>query len=392
MYDENGLNPLVNQTRFFYDNALHYQLTSTKKLNSKGELIKTEFTYPHNYTGQAVYNAMINQNIVATPVDVAMYRVEQANDVKLSKVRTNYASFAGNNYLPSSIEKANYATALQVEGTIDSYDALGNITQFTGKDGITHSIIWGYNLMYPVAKVSGLNYTNAVAQLTATAQQFQTLDGDALRNQIQLIRSSFPAALVTTYTYKHLVGVTSITDPANRTSTYVYDAANRLSYIKDHNGHVLKKNEYQYAFPATANFQVYFNAAANQSFSPTNCQSGFVAVSFQYSVPQGKHVSFLSQADADAKAQADIASNGQYFANKQSSCSTNPSNVTCTGIDRKWVDCKCQIGTKYLLSSVQNSNGTWTCTYRYQWGPGDYSASFTEIKNQSCAPAIIDID
>ena len=55
-----------------------------------------------------------------------------------------------------------------------------------------------------------------------------------------------PNALVTTYTYKHLAGVTSITDPNNKKTTYLYDSFNRLVLVRDQDGYVLKKICYNY--------------------------------------------------------------------------------------------------------------------------------------------------
>lgn len=61
------------------------------------------------------------------------------------------------------------------------------------------------------------------------------------------LRSSLPVtSLMTSYTYDPLIGVTSITDPRGRTVYYHYDAFNRLEQVKDHEGNILNKNEYNY--------------------------------------------------------------------------------------------------------------------------------------------------
>jgi YD repeat-containing protein len=58
-------------------------------------------------------------------------------------------------------------------------------------------------------------------------------------------------ALVTTYTYAPLIGITSQTDPNGRTTYYEYDAFNRLKRIKDHDGNTVKVMDYQYQKPIT---------------------------------------------------------------------------------------------------------------------------------------------
>jgi hypothetical protein len=53
-------------------------------------------------------------------------------------------------------------------------------------------------------------------------------------------------AMMTTYTYEPLVGISSQTDANNKTTYYFYDAFNRLSLVKDRNGNVLKRICYNY--------------------------------------------------------------------------------------------------------------------------------------------------
>ncbi len=53
-------------------------------------------------------------------------------------------------------------------------------------------------------------------------------------------------AKMTTYTYKVLSGITSKTDENNNTIYYEYDDFQRLKYIRDHNGNIVKQNIYHY--------------------------------------------------------------------------------------------------------------------------------------------------
>jgi YD repeat-containing protein len=52
--------------------------------------------------------------------------------------------------------------------------------------------------------------------------------------------------MITTYTYKPLVGVTSSTDPRGYTITYNYDTFGRLINVKDADGNLMSENEYHY--------------------------------------------------------------------------------------------------------------------------------------------------
>ncbi len=56
-------------------------------------------------------------------------------------------------------------------------------------------------------------------------------------------------AQMTTYTYEPLIGITSASDANNKPTFYNYDPFNRLSYVKDHQGNILKKYDYHYKTP-----------------------------------------------------------------------------------------------------------------------------------------------
>jgi YD repeat-containing protein len=56
-------------------------------------------------------------------------------------------------------------------------------------------------------------------------------------------------ALMNSYTYEALVGLTSRTEPSGRTTTYEYDALGRLLRTRDEQGHVLTQQHYHYARP-----------------------------------------------------------------------------------------------------------------------------------------------
>lgn len=53
-------------------------------------------------------------------------------------------------------------------------------------------------------------------------------------------------AMMTTYTYKPLVGVTTVNDPRNKISYYEYDGVNRLLNVRNENREVVQTYEYYY--------------------------------------------------------------------------------------------------------------------------------------------------
>jgi len=375
-YDENGLNPMTSITKFTYDNTHHLQATKITTANSLGQTVETTNKYPDDYSGQQVYADMIARNDIVRLVDVT----QTENSLPVVEIKTNYGSVGSSNYEPVSLERAARGNSLEVEGTIDSYDERGNILQYTGKDGVVNSIIWGYGKKYPVAKIAGASYTSATAQLSVTVDQLQSLDGAVLRTEINRIRTNLPQALVTTYTHKHMVGVTSITDANNKTQTFEYDAFNRLIQLRDKDSNVVKKNAYSYATPDdTDTLRVYFNQAVSRTFGPNTCSLGFGGSGLSYTVPARRYFSLTSQAAADALAAADPL--GQTMANIYGYCSNN----ICTGEGKKKIGCNCTLGLKIYRYSYQNGDGTWTCVYYYHFSDNTNSQDYTEINSTACS-------
>lgn len=64
----------------------------------------------------------------------------------------------------------------------------------------------------------------------------------------------------------------------------------------------------------------YGNALASGIFTKNDCTSGESGTAVQYSVPANTYTSDISQADADSQAAADIATNGQAYANANGHC------------------------------------------------------------------------
>ncbi|MBD2768431.1 RHS repeat protein [Hymenobacter sp. BT664] len=113
------------------------------------------------------------------------------------------------------------------------------------------SYLWGYDRSGLVAQVENATYSQLIAVLGAAA--VRQLAGphpgtDAqVRQLLQPLRRQLPQARVTTFTQQSLVGLTSQTDPAGRTTFYEYDGLGRLLRTRDDQGRVLSQQQYHYA-------------------------------------------------------------------------------------------------------------------------------------------------
>jgi len=158
--------------------------------------------------------------------------------IKLNNpLSTNFtSSYPSNNSIPRD---SRYTTEYL-------YNALnGNIIEQSKFQGPKDVYLWGYKNKFPVAKISNSDYNLAKLILNQSILDNPAND-DQLRGELNKLRSNLPNALVTTYTYKPLVGMTSQTDAKGMTTYYEYDAFQRLKTIKDQNGNILKQTDYHY--------------------------------------------------------------------------------------------------------------------------------------------------
>lgn len=100
-------------------------------------------------------------------------------------------------------------------------------------------------IVTPTTKLSYWYWENATWNFWETAYSGGDVQIDK-GSKIDDLRIYPVGAVMTTYTHKPGVGVSSITDTNNRTQYYTYDEFNRLKSIKDDEGNILQYNKYHY--------------------------------------------------------------------------------------------------------------------------------------------------
>ncbi|WP_304145918.1 RHS repeat domain-containing protein [Mesoflavibacter zeaxanthinifaciens] len=256
----------VKVKKYKYDYQNHYQPSSIVNVPSDGVPIIEKYTYPQDFTNPTeLYLEDLKLQHRFTPVEVAVYKDFNSNNeadsselVSLSK--TNFDWYNSSVLLPSKIQGQKGPTLglNQLEDRIEyhKYDDYGNPLEVSKTDGTHIVYIWGYNHTQPIAKIENATYQE-VQSYVSGLQLLSDLDSDhctdsncyeqQLREALNNLRINLPNAMVTTYTYDPLIGVTSMTDARGRTIYYEYDDFNRLKYVKDEDGYILSENEYHYA-------------------------------------------------------------------------------------------------------------------------------------------------
>ncbi|HEX3007899.1 MAG TPA: RHS repeat domain-containing protein, partial [Bacteroidales bacterium] len=249
VYTKNGA--VKTTERFAYNN--YSLLVQSEKQDSKGTLEILRTRYP----SETNYSEMISKNMLAYPVE----QISLKNGNVINSTLTLYKSNL-NTYVPDKVYTLNISSSISSfspfngisrdshynvipEITFDKHDESGNILQATGINGVITSYLWGYKQAYPVAKIEGADYTTASKAVDLSVLNNPSSDA-VLRNELAKLRTALPNALITTYTYSPLIGMTSQTDPNGVTTYYEYDDFGRLKCVKDNNGKILKTYEYHY--------------------------------------------------------------------------------------------------------------------------------------------------
>ncbi len=270
-YDLSGNNSVTTFTDYEYGSTSHKNITKTTTKNSKGETIVSNMEYPSDYpsgTGMSTstFDAMVADNMI-NPI---IKQTNTLNGELLSTQITKYKDWDidGDNVtndpddilLPELIKSAKgiitASNPLQDKIEFVKYDEQGRVLEVKQADGMPISYVWGYNNEYPIAKIENATYSQVSSQVS-NLQSKSNLDNDNcldsescdeknLRTALVNLRVSLPDAMVSTYTYDPLIGVTSMTDPKGYTVYYVYDELNRLKQVKNAKGDIVSQNEYHY--------------------------------------------------------------------------------------------------------------------------------------------------
>lgn len=223
----------------------------TEQVTASDGTIKNKFFYANDseLSTEPYMSALVTKNVIGRPVKVEKYR----NDVKISEDKTVYANDAttSNLLLPKFLYQQKgengVGVGLEKKVTYDKYDTKGNILQYTEENKFPVSVIWGYNQTYPIARIMNVNYDAIPANLISTVQQKSNSGTEAeLLTALTTLRNSLPSNMMTSITYKPLIGITTTTDEKGHKTTYEYDSLGRLKSVKDNDGKMISQNKYHY--------------------------------------------------------------------------------------------------------------------------------------------------
>lgn len=266
-YTEGGVNFVRDSVLYYYDSATsgkHSFLTRKRSFNSdKSEVIETykyalDFTPSGNFIKQMVDNHIVNEPI------------EYIRKEKSAIVTAYYKKYITNN--SRDIYECDFSKYPAISFGIDEYgnltsstfykkryslnlDASGNLLSINKEDISPTSFIYGYNNTKTIVAIENIDYSQISTAILSSIRNHTFSEsgqvGDIIAD-INFVKSSLGSlykdknCLITIYTYKPLVGVTSMTNPLEATIFFEYDLSGRLQYIKDNNGKVIEHYKYHF--------------------------------------------------------------------------------------------------------------------------------------------------
>ncbi|PXV59336.1 hypothetical protein CLV62_1372 [Dysgonomonas alginatilytica] len=245
-------NYIKNKTEYTYDDIISCLPTKTTESTSIDKKKRiTNNKYPSQLT-DAVSQKMTEKNIINQFIikeeltdNILINRQTNKYSIKLLDKNNNPWFYNRDLACMDSIV-IQYSTSLPITKLkIPIYDNFNNILQYETTTKSPYTYLWGYGGQYPIAEIQNATYAEVVQKLTQVlidrvAQAAVPADADL--QQIKALTTSIPTALITTYTYKPLVGMLTATNPREVTTYHEYDTFGRLkaTYIQEKGSNVKK--------------------------------------------------------------------------------------------------------------------------------------------------------
>ncbi len=233
---------LYNYNSYNIQNSKSVANSNTSQAKNDSYLFPYDIYNNSNYsqTQQNIMQSLISQNRLDEKIQINSSIYTKGAGTS----KTQLMLYDATTLLPDTLQISLGNNSLQTE-MIFNYDAQKNIVEKIGRDNISTSYIWGYNSQYPIAEIKNAKYNDIKTSLGIDPKALAESATPDM-SKVDGLRSTLTNAQVTTYTYKPLIGITSVTTPLGITTNYNYDEFGRLINIKNTDNQVINTYDYHY--------------------------------------------------------------------------------------------------------------------------------------------------
>lgn len=248
------------RTEYEYNQSGRHLLpVKQKTINSNKYSNQTLYKYPEDiaFTNgsdeESARQNLISKNSLTTLLE---QKVDNNGQIWINKYRYTYTQ---NKPLLSSILSGK-ESSLKEQAVVSQYDIYGNPVSVTA-NALNTVYLWGHRGQYLIAEIKNATFSQisgilgqALIDRVTTALEPSSGDIGIINN---LRQNTSLNALITTYTYKPLVGISTVTDETGIITYYDYDASGRLKDIytkkKNTDGTATKQilQQYYYHYQST---------------------------------------------------------------------------------------------------------------------------------------------
>jgi YD repeat-containing protein len=238
-------------------NSTTLQQISKKISKSDGSNLEYKYFYPNDYAF-APYTNMTSAHVLSPVIEekilnnnkyiggnLTKYKIATQGSQTIYVPDKKYFSTLSAPLVtvPTIFSSAGENTTVYPLANVkyENQTAYGKPQSITYNDADRIVYLWGYNYQYPIAEIKNATqaevnaFMNSVFGVTTT----DALAALAIPNETKLkdgsLHKALPNALVTTYTYKRLIGISTVTAPNGTITYYDYDPFGRLkeTYLMD---------------------------------------------------------------------------------------------------------------------------------------------------------------
>lgn len=363
LYSYGGANTLTIDNNYKFQDSAIYNASSlvSDLVARKGN---------STYIWDDYHNHLLAQVINAGSGDVAFTSFEstaKGNWSYTGASATDNSSLTGTKYYPLS------GGSISKSGLNSSGSYTVSYWSRNGQQSVSNSasVITG--------RTTG-NWTYFEHQVNNPVGGSITVSGTGSIDELRLYPSG---ALMNSYVYQPLIGISSQCDANNKISYYEYDGSGRLALIRDQDKNILKKYCYNFAGQQEDCTSPCTNTTANWQNTTTalRCQLNGASQNTGYQEQEQKDNNICSPTYNQTRWVVTVYNT--TACPLPAACN----NTNCTGNDKKCINGVCETGVWKVISSIrQSKNGPWTCTYAYCFSDGSTSTYTQDVTSSTMCP------